>query len=159
MTFDNELEFEKHVVEHLQRHGWSADVLKYKNEKELLDNWAEILYQNNKGIDRLNNCRLTEGEMHQIIEQIIKLKTPYNLNKFINGTSLTIKRDNQDDLLHFGKDVTLFIYDSDQIAGGKSVYQIVEQPYFSNQNIYGNSRRGDLMLLINGMPVIHIELK
>ena len=38
-------------------------------------------------------------------------------------------------------------------------YQIVEQPRFKTSNDIYPARRGDLMLLINGMPVIHIELK
>ena len=42
---------------------------------------------------------------------------------------------------------------------GQSTYQIVEQPRFNTKNEILNKRRGDLMLLINGMPVIHIELK
>lgn len=159
MTFNSELDFEKEVISHLQRRGWSKTVLKNKTERELIDNWADILYQNNKGIERLNGCPLTDGEKQQLIEQITKLKTPFNLNKFINGKTMLIKRDNPKDKLHFGKEVSLDIYDREQIAGGKSVYQIVEQPVFTAKKALINSRRGDLMLLINGMPVIHIELK
>ncbi|MCR5586035.1 MAG: HsdR family type I site-specific deoxyribonuclease [Lachnospiraceae bacterium] len=159
MTFNSELAFEKEVIEHLQRRGWSTEVLKYKTESELLDNWANILFQNNKGIERLNGCPLTDGEKKQLLEQINKLKTPFNLNKFINGKTMIIKRDNPDDTLHFGKEVSLDIYDREQIAGGKSVYQIVEQPVFPGKKPLVSDRRGDLMLLINGMPVIHIELK
>lgn len=159
MDYSSELDFERDVIELLQKKGWSKEVLKYKTEKELLDNWANILYQNNKGIDKLNNHPLTEGEKAQLIEQIKKLKTPFNLNKLINGKTISIKRDNEDDKLHFGKEVNLKIYDRDEIAGGKSIYQIVEQPVFPSKRELGPNRRGDLMLLINGMPVIHIELK
>lgn len=42
---------------------------------------------------------------------------------------------------------------------GQSRYQIVEQPILKTKSKLVNDRRGDLMLLINGMPVIHIELK
>ena len=42
---------------------------------------------------------------------------------------------------------------------GQRTYQIVEQPRFNTKNEILNKRRGDVMLLINGMPVIHIELK
>lgn len=157
--FNSELDFEKEVIKKLTEHGWDKNILKYKNEKELLDNWAEILYQNNKGIDRLNGYKMTEGEKAQLIEQINSLKTPLALNKFINGKTISIIRDNPEDLAHFGKEISLFIYDRDQIAGGKSVYQIVEQPVFPSKNVIETDSRGDLMLLINGMPVIHIELK
>ena len=97
--------------------------------------------------------------MYQIISHVQSLKSPFNLNKFINGKTLTIKRDNPDDKLHFGKEVSLKIYDRTEIAAGKSRYQIVEQPKFPTYSKILNDRRGDLMLLINGMPVIHIELK
>lgn len=157
--FNSELQFEKEVIKKLIDNGWNKNVLQYTTEKELLDNWAEILFQNNKGIDRLNGQRMTEGEKAQLIEQINILKTPLALNKFINGRSISIKRDNPADPEHLGKEISLFIYDRDQIAGGKSVYQIVEQPVFPAKNATETDSRGDLMLLINGMPLIHIELK
>ena len=65
----------------------------------------------------------------------------------------------RDDELHFGKEVSLKIYDRQEIAYGESRYQIVQQPHFNTKSPILNDRRGDLMLLINGMPVIHIELK
>ena len=51
--FNSELDFEKEVIKKLTEHGWDKNILRYKTEQELIDNWAEILYQNNKGIDRL----------------------------------------------------------------------------------------------------------
>jgi len=159
MIYNDELVFEQDVINKLTSHGWSKNILKYKNEKQLIDNWAEILYNNNKGIDRLNGQPLTEGEKSQLIEQINKLKTPFALNKFVNGKTIYIIRDNINDTLHYNKEVALEIYDRNQIAGGKSVYQICEQPNFNCKESVFPNRRGDLMLLINGMPLIHIELK
>ena len=159
MCFNSELEFEDALINVLVQCGWSEKVLKNYDEKQLLNNWAKILFDNNRGIDQLNGCPLTEGEMSQILEQIELLKTPLKLNGFINGKSVSIKRDNTEDKLHFGKEVSLKIYDRHEIAAGQSVYQIVRQPRFSTKSPILNSRRGDLMLLINGMPVIHIELK
>ena len=117
------------------------------------------MFENNRSIDRLNDYPLTKGEMQQILEQIANLRTPLMLNGFINGGSVMIKRDNPDDTLHFGKEVSLKIYDRREIAAGQSRYQIVEQPKFNTKSPMLNNRRGDVMLLINGMPVIHIELK
>lgn len=159
MCFGSEKAFEKAVIENLSAYGWEREVLKNYTEEQLIDNWASILFKNNNSIDRLNNRPLTKGEMYQIISQVNSLKAPFNLNKFINGKTLTIKRDNPDDKLHFGKEVSLKIYDRTEIAAGKSRYQIVEQPKFPTYSNILNDRRGDLMLLINGMPVIHIELK
>lgn len=159
MSFNNELAFESALINLLFEKGWEKNVLKNKTEKELLQNWADILFENNRGIDRLNDYPLTVGEMQQIIEQITALRTPLKLNGFINGKTISITRDNPDDKLHFGKEVSLKIYDRQEIAAGQSRYQIAEQPAFPTKSKMLNDRRGDLMLLINGMPVIHIELK
>lgn len=159
MTFKNEKDFEEALIKVLIEKGWEAQVLKHCTEKDLLANWASILYENNRNIDRLNNYPLTEGEMQQIMEQISNLRTPLKLNGFINGKTVTIKRDNPEDKEHFGKEISLKIYDRKEIAAGQSRYQIVQQPEFTAKTKMHYDRRGDLVLLINGMPVIHIELK
>lgn len=159
MTFKYESDFEEALINILAEKGWEKEVIKHPTEKDLINNWAKILFDNNRSIDRLNNFPLTEGEMEQIIEQINALRTPLKLNAFINGKTISIKRDNVNDIQHFGKEISLKIYDRQEIAAGQSRYQIVQQPKFSTKSKILNDRRGDLMLLINGMPVIHIELK
>ena len=159
MVFNKEADFEQALIGLLKTKGWEDKVLKNYTEAELIRNWADILFENNRGIDRLNDYPLTDGEMQQIIEQIEVLKTPLRLNGFINGGSVAITRDNPDDVAHFGKEVSLKIYERREIAAGQSRYQIAQQPKFPTKSKIMNDRRGDLMLLINGMPVIHIELK
>ena len=161
MVFDKESAFEEAVITVLKQHGWddAEGVLRYPTEQDLIDNWAKILFNNNAGIDRLNGCPLTQGEMAQVIEQIETLKTPLALNGFINGKTVAITRDNPNDTLHLGKEVSLKIYDRQEIAAGQSRYQIAQQPIYPAKSKILNDRRGDLCLLINGMPVIHIELK
>ena len=161
MVFDKEASFEEAVITVLKQHGWNdaEGVLQYPTEQDLIDNWAKILFNNNAGIDRLNGCPLTQSEMAQVIEQIETLKTPLALNGFINGKTVAITRDNPDDALHLGKEVSLKIYDRQEIAAGQSRYQIAQQPIYPAKSKILNDRRGDLCLLINGMPVIHIELK
>ncbi|GAA5414388.1 type I restriction endonuclease subunit R [Ureaplasma ceti] len=158
VTFSNEREFEDALISVLRKNGWE-EVIDYPTEEDLIANWAKILFNNNQGIDQLNGVPLTRTEMQQIIEQINSLNCPKDLNNFINGSTVSIKRDNEDDKLHFGKEVSLKIYNRKEIAAGKSRYQIVRQPRFINTNPIKQDRRGDLMLLINGMPVFHLELK
>ena len=157
--FTKESEFENALIEVLTQHGWEKDVIEYPTEEDLIQNWAQILFNNNLERDRLNGCPLTNGEIAQILAQIQELKTPLKLNGFINGKTVSIKRDNPDDVEHFGKEVSLKIYDRQEIAAGSSRYQIVRQPQFKKAHPLDRNRRGDVMLLINGMPVIHIELK
>lgn len=158
-TFTSEAQFEQAFIEVLTHKGWEAEVLKNKTESQLLQNWANILFENNRQQDRLNDVPLTKSEMQQIIEQIKELKTPLKLNGLINGKTVAIKRDNPADALHLGKEVSLKIYDRHEIAAGQSRYQIVQQPKFERGSPLRNDRRGDVLLLINGMPVIHVELK
>ncbi len=160
MAFTKESDFENALIKMLTEScGWETEVLQYKTEKDLLQNWADILFENNRSIDRLNDYPLTDGEMQQIIEQIETLRTPLKLNGFINGRSVSITRDNPDDKAHFGKEVSLKIYDRQEIAAGQSRYQIAQQPKFTAKTSMLPDRRGDFMLLINGMPLIHVELK
>ncbi|MEO7068009.1 MAG: HsdR family type I site-specific deoxyribonuclease [Rhodanobacter sp.] len=159
-TFAKESEFETAVIHELRQRGWGdAEVIQCPSEADLLTNWQHILFENNRGVDRLNEVPLTDSEMQQVMEQITALRTPLKLNGLINGKSVAITRDNPADALHFGKEVSLKIYDRHEIAAGQSRYQIVQQPRYARGSPVLNDRRGDLLLLINGMPVIHIELK
>lgn len=160
MTFSKEADFETAVIHELRQRGWGdAEVIQSPSEADLLANWQHILFENNRGKDRLNEVPLTDSEMQQIMEQITALRTPLKLNGFINGKTVAITRDNPADALHIGKEVSLKIYDRHEIAAGQSRYQIVQQPRYARSSPLLNDRRGDLLLLINGMPVIHIELK
>lgn len=159
MIFSKEADFEEALIKVLVEHGWERTILKNPTEEDLLRNWANILFENNRGIDRLNNYPLTDSEMKQVLDQVVSLRTPLKLSGFINGGSVSIKRDNPDDINHLGKEVSLKIYNRREIAAGESRYQIARQPIFNTKSKVLNDRRGDLMLLINGMPVIHIELK
>ena len=157
--FLKELDFEKALADFLPQHGWEPNVIMNPTEDDLIKNWAAIIYNNNRDINRLGDFRLTDTEMQQIMTQVDKLKNPYEVNKFINGGQVMIKRDNQDDKVNYGQEVYLTIFNAREIRAGQSVYQIVRQPKFQTRPPLGTTRRGDVMLLINGMPVVHIELK
>src|SRR6056297_1135368 len=134
-TFTTEADFETALIDILSgKYGWENKVIKNPTEEDLLKNWAGILYANNRDIDRLGDFPLTDGEMQQILEQIKVLKTPLKLNGFINGKTVSITRDNPADSLHYGKEVSLKIYDRMEIAAGQSRYQIVQQPGFKSRS-------------------------
>ena len=157
--FTKELDFEKALADLLPQHGWEPQVMMNPTEETLIKNWAAIIYNNNRDVNRLGDFPLTDTEMQQIMTQVDNLKNPYEVNQFINDGQVTIKRDNQDDKINFGKEVYLTIFNAKEVRAGQSVYQIVRQPKFQTKHPLGTTRRGDVMLLINGMPVIHIELK
>ena len=95
MAFASEAAFEEALIKVLSQHGWESEVIRYPTEEDLLRNWADILFQNNNTIDRLNDQPLTDGEMQQIIEQITTLRTPLKLNGYINHGSISVKRETQ----------------------------------------------------------------
>ena len=157
--FNKELDFEKAIAELLPQHGWEPQIIINPTEENLIKNWAAIIYNNNREVNLLGDFPLTDSEMQQIITQVNALPNPYKVNEFINGGFVKIKRDNENDKINFGKEVYLKIFDAKEIRTGQSVYQIVRQPKFETKHPLGTTRRGDVMLLINGMPVIHSELK
>ena len=109
MAFEKEADFEQALINVLTEKGWEKKILKNYTEEQLIQNWATILFENNRSIDRLNDFPLTNDEMQQILEQVKNLQTPLLLNGFINGGSVAITRDNPDDKAHFGKEVSLKI--------------------------------------------------
>ena len=155
--FNKEADFENALIALLTTKSWEKEVLLYPTEEELIANWQAHLDKTNQHIDKLD-VPLIRSEMNQILEQVQALKTPYALNGFINGKTVAIKRENEESR-HFGKEVSLDIFDREEISAGKSRYQIAQQPRFTPRSDSYPKQRGDLMLLINGMPMFHIELK
>lgn len=157
--FTKEIDFEKALTIELTKHGWEPNILKNPTEEDLVKNLAFILYNNNRERDRLSDYPLTDSEMQQVITQVDSCSTPYEKSKLINGGLVCIRRDNPQDLQNCGKEVYLKIFDPKEIKAGQSIYQIARQPRFKSRHPLSGQRRGDVMLLINGMPVFHIELK
>ena len=163
---NGEKQFEAALVDVLTtKYGWQTKVPELPvlfngaTEAELKKNLAKILFLNNNSVDRLNGVPLSDGEMEQVIDQINLLPSSVAVNDWVNGKTIYITRDNPADKEHFGKKVTLFIFDRDEIAAGRSFYQIVRQPKLPTPHPLASDRRGDIMLLINGLPLFHVELK
>ena len=86
-SFIKELAFEEALTEHLLHHGWN-EVIKNPTEEQLVQNWANILYDNNRGIDKLGNFPLTKSEMQQVIDQVNLCDSPYVVNKLIDEVDI-----------------------------------------------------------------------
>ena len=70
MIFQKEADFEEALIKVLTNRGWEKEVIRHPTEQDLIRNWAKILYENNRSIDRLNNYPLTDGEMQQNCEPL-----------------------------------------------------------------------------------------
>ena len=151
--------FEQALVDLLPHHGWEKEIIVQPTEEDLVRNWAAIIYDNNRDINRLGDTPLSASEMQQVIDQVNMQDSPFAMSRFINSGQICLKRDNAADANNYEKEVYLKIFDAREISAGQSRYQIARQPRFKASHPLGGDRRGDVMLLINGMPVIHIELK
>ena len=60
-----------------------SEILHHSTEQDLIDNWAGIIYDMNREMERLGNYPLTSSEMQQIIDQVNMCGSPYKVNKFI----------------------------------------------------------------------------
>ena len=152
----SELDFEREVIDYLTRIGgvkqWEY-LENVKTTEQLWDNFKSILEQNNRA--RLKEP-LTVTEFNQVKKIISSIDTPYHAGQFlygVNGVS-EIELD-----LDSGQHVFLTVFDQAQVGGGNTVYQIVNQ--IERPKIVDGkpNRRFDVTLLINGLPIIQIELK
>ena len=48
MIFDKESDFEEAVIGVLIERGWEPEVIRHPSEADLLKNWADILFNNNR---------------------------------------------------------------------------------------------------------------
>ena len=126
-----------------------------KTEEDLWKNFKYILEQNNK--DRLNGEPLSDAEFEQIKNQL-QFSSFYKAGEWLVGENgkvmVHVQRDTQ--RLH------LIVMNHEHIAGGSSVYEVINQ-YSAlktdDVNTAARDRRFDVTLMINGLPMIHIELK
>lgn len=154
-----ELNFEADLVDVLIRAGWENEVIKNPTVHELIENWRNIIFERNR--TALNNVPLSNAEMDRLMDYLkSQAATPVDANHLIDGNrDIAIKRDDDSvDTAHAGKDVYINLFKPYEIGGGSTRYQIAEQVEFELPK-ENHDRRGDVTLLINGMPLIHIELK
>ncbi len=127
-----------------------------KTENDLWANFKYILEQNNK--DRLNGEFLTDSEFEQVKNQL-QFSSFYRAGEWLVGENGKVQVHVQrgTERLH------LVVMNHEHIAGGSSVYEVINQYSALNTDEDGKApardRRFDVTLLINGLPMIHIELK
>lgn len=125
-----------------------------RTEEQLWDNFKYILEQNNKA--KLNDTPLSESEFAKIKNDLSHASF-YDAGKWMIGENgkvyVHVQRGNE--TLH------LVVMNNEHIAGGTSVYEVINQyqAFHSKEEEENRDRRFDVSLLINGIPLIHIELK
>ena len=125
-----------------------------RTEEQLWDNFKYILEQNNKA--KLNDMPLSDSEFAKIKNDVSHASF-YDAGKWQVGENgkvyVHVQRGNE--TLH------LVVMNNEHIAGGTSVYEVINQyqAFKTDEVDDKRDRRFDVTLLINGIPMIHIELK
>lgn len=147
---------EQNLIDQLT-HGESQWTLRddIKNEDDLWNNFFEILSRSNK--DVLKDAPLTDNEKAIIKSKIIH-PTFYKSAEWLAGVNGEVRLQIQRDNTKLGT-ADFVVINNNNIAGGNSVYEVVHQIQFHKRREVDRNRRGDVTLLINGLPMIHIELK
>lgn len=149
-----ELEIERDLINQLTK-GESQWVYRpdLNSEEKLWDNFFEKLEENNVRV--LADHLLTKSEKNQIKNQL-NFVNFYEAAKWIAGENGIAKVQVQREDASLGI-IRLEVLWRNNVAGGKSSYEVVHQVMTGGDGI--RQRRGDVTLLINGLPLIQIELK
>ena len=155
----SEKSFQENFVRSLEKYKWTAPDFLNGNKKkvtvnDLIDNWRREL--NRMNADMLEGVELTDNEFKQVMTQVNKIKNSYEAAKILSmeesvGKIDGIYRDHNPKITR--KQITLTIFKKAEVRGGDSSYQIAREVETENNN------RFDIVLLINGLPLINIEQK
>lgn len=126
-----------------------------KTEDDLWKNFRYILEQNNK--ERLNGENLSDAEFEQVKNQL-QFSSFYKAGEWLVGENgkVMVHVQRNTEKLH------LVVMNHEHIAGGSSVYEVINQYRAlvdDDTTTKVQDRRFDVTLMINGLPMIHIELK
>ncbi|MWP62108.1 type I restriction endonuclease subunit R, EcoR124 family [Gilliamella sp. Pas-s25] len=151
--------FQENFVKKLKKQQWQApDFLDGNRHKvtvnDLVTHWRSEL--NRLNTDQLEGVELTDNEFSQVMAKVNQLNNSYQAAKLLameesKGKIDGIYRD--DNPLVTRKQITLTIFKKAEVCGGDSSYRIAREVQTPNGN------RFDLVLLINGLPLINIEQK
>lgn len=151
--------FQENFVKELQKYKWEApDFLDGNRQRvtvaDLVKHWRKEL--NRINVDQLEGVELTDNEFKQVMAKVNQISNSYEAAKLLaieesKGKIDGIYRDDNPNVTR--KQITLTIFKKAEVRGGDSSYRIAREVQTPNNN------RFDLVLLINGLPLINIEQK
>lgn len=151
--------FQEKFVKELKNYKWVApDFLDGNKQKvtvqDLINNWRNEL--NRINADQLEGVPLTDGEFKQVMAKVSLIDNSFEAAKILaieesKGKIDGIYRDDHAKVTR--KQITLTIFKKAEVRGGDSSYQIAREVQTPNGNKF------DIVLLINGLPLINVEQK
>ena len=140
-SYQSEADLEREFIKNLQNQGYKY--LSIHNEKELIANLKDKL-------EKLNNIIFSENEWERFFKEKIA-----NKNESIIEKTRTIQ---EDYIKSFTRDngtlINISLIDKKNIHN--NFLQVINQYEEENGN---HNTRYDVSILVNGLPLIHIELK
>ncbi|GAA5100333.1 type I restriction endonuclease subunit R, EcoR124 family [Wohlfahrtiimonas larvae] len=124
-----------------------------RTEADLWTNLKQILERNNRAA--LKDKMLTAQEFNQVKAQLT-FPNFYEAAKWLSGENGIAKVQVQREDASLGT-IRLNVINRADIAGGTTVYEVINQ--FTSSQEQSRERRFDVTMLINGLPMIHVELK
>ncbi|WP_117168039.1 type I restriction endonuclease subunit R [Paraliobacillus sediminis] len=158
LTHRIEAEVESHLIDVLgEGHNQWTYRSDLKSEADLWQNLRKKIIQNN--LSELGEHPLTDKEFDSIkTELLLRTQTPFDAAKWLKGENgiarITIEREDTS----LGT-LSVVLYSNQDIGGGMSSYEVVNQIAKQSNREDGRDRRFDVTLLINGLPIVQIELK
>ncbi len=161
----SEKNFQENFVRELTKYKWEAPDFLDGNKKkvtvdDLVKHWRDEL--NRINADQLEGVPLTDGEFKQVMTKVRQISNSYEAAKILaieesKGKIDGIYRDDNPKLTR--KQITLTIFKKAEVRGGDSSYKIAREVVTPTTDQNGTPNRFDIVLLINGLPLINIEQK
>lgn len=155
----SEKAFQENFVKELNKYKWeSPDNLNGNKQKvtvmDLVSHWRAEL--NRINADILEGVELTDNEFKQVMSKVNQISNSFEATKVLSmegnkGKIDGIYREDHPDITR--KQITLTILKKAEVSGGDSSYKIAREVSTDAGN------RFDIVLLINGLPLINIEQK
>lgn len=155
----SEKTFQENFIKELQKYKWEAPNFLNGNKQkvtvaDLVNHWRSEL--NRINADQLEGLELTDNEFNQVMAKVHQISNSYEAAKILaieesKGKIDGIYRDDNPKIKR--KQITLTIFKKAEVRGGDSSYRIAREVQTPNNNRY------DIVLLINGLPLINIEQK
>ncbi|PEA90151.1 type I restriction endonuclease subunit R [Bacillus thuringiensis] len=158
ISHNDEAEVERRLIEVLgeghNQWNYRPDL---KSEEDLWNNLRQKIAQNN--LSEIGEHPISDKEFDSIkTELLMRTQTPFEAARWLKGENgisrITIERED----VSLGS-MSLVLYSNQDVGGGISTYEVVHQIAKQKTNIDGRDRRFDVTLLINGLPIVQIELK
>lgn len=140
MSTESEFELEKKLINQLISLGYK--LVKVSNQEELKENFRKQLFEHNK--EKLLNVPFSDGEFQRVLNHLDGSNIFYSAKK-LRDKFILIRDDETQVYIEF--------FNTNQWC--QNIFQVSHQ--VKDYGLY--SHRYDVTLLINGLPLVQIELK